>query len=126
MSTSLNQKVYLGLAALLGMFYIAAGLGAAATGDFSSVSDRVIWASSASVSGAFILAGLLYSTRAPLLAGILVVVGAVPMGFYMWWAIFPPIVALVVAVFGVVRARGFARQRNTEAPALQGSPFVEA
>jgi len=75
MSRSVRQKGYLALAALLGVFYIAVGLAGAAAGDFDNVAQRVFWALAGSLSGASILAGLLYSQRAPVLGDILVAIG---------------------------------------------------
>ena len=102
------EKGLLGLSVLLAMFYIVVALGSQVSGDFSSIGERVGWAFGGFLSGAFILAGLRLSKREPLVGGLLVVVGAIPLGFFMWWLIVVPIVALTVAVFGVVRACGFA------------------
>ncbi len=118
MNGSVAQKGLLGLAVLLALFYIVVGVSIQAEGDFGSVGEKIAWGLAAISAGAFILAGLWLSKRAPLLGGILVVVGAVPLGLFMWWLFFiPPVVALVVAVFGVVRARRFAREPGRIAPA---------
>ena len=56
------------------------------------------------------LAGLYVSRRSPVLGGILVVAGAIPMGAIYFW--FPPFWALglAVAIIGAARARGFAKR----------------
>ena len=83
---AIMQKGLLGLAIIFAVFYISLGLGSQASDDFSSVGDRVFWALVCSLSGAFILAGLRIGKRAPLLGGILVVAGAIPLGFFMVWS----------------------------------------
>ena len=58
-----------------------------------------------------VLAGLHISRRSPQLANFLVVGGAVAVGAMAWWSILVPVLALLVAVFGVTRARSLAVQR---------------
>ena len=106
------EKGFLGLAVLLGIFYIILGVGSQVRVEFSSIGERIMWGLGTFLSGAAILVGLRLSKRIPLLGGGLVVAGAIPLGYSMWWTYIMPILALVVAVFGVVRAFRFARERR--------------
>ncbi len=112
MNQAVVQKGFLGLAVLLALFYIVIGVGYQASGDFDSVGERVAWGLAGFLAGALILAGLLMSKRSPRLGLSLLVLGAVPPAVAFWWTIVLPIVALLVAWFGVRRALGFARERK--------------
>ena len=109
---SVVEKGLLGLAVLLGLLYLSMAVGAGVDdAESNSIGYRVAWGSVSFLSGSAVLAGLWLTTRTPRLGGTLVVLGAFSPIWLLLWTWFIPIVAVVVAAYGVVRARRFARQR---------------
>ncbi len=97
------------LAAIYMIGGVSVSLGWANNGDI----PRFWWAFIGLLPGAMILVGLWASMRSPLLGGILITVGAVPLAIMFYWTIILPLLAMTVVIFGVVRAIEFARERRT-------------
>ena len=112
-SGSVTQKGFMGVAALMAAFTIIVGVLVSLGMGESHVAGhgvpRFVWGVVGLSAGAMILAGLWASKRSPLLGGILVVVGAVPLASILVWTIFLPVLWLLLAMFVVVRALRFAR-----------------
>ena len=89
----------------LPLFYIVEVTVAFGVGDFESNAERVFWLVAGLLSGAVMLLGLSIERTDPRTGGIVTVVGALPLGLFMFWAIFPPIIATVVAVLTIRRTR---------------------
>jgi len=58
------------------------------------------------------LVGLCITRQSPLLGGTLAVIGPIPMSLIAWWSIFMPVLALLLAVFGFIRAQRLAKQQE--------------
>ena len=107
------EKGLLGLSVALAALYLLVAGNILIGDDFESMGRRAGWVAASALSGLLIVAGLWLGRRAPIAAGVLVVVGAAPLGYALVgeaWAVFP--VAQVVAVYGVLRALDFARERR--------------
>ncbi len=118
MNGSIAQKGLLGLAVLLAAFYATLGVYILFDEDTSlSTIVSAVVAVLYFAGGAMILAGLRLSKQAPWLGGALLVVGALPLGLFVFWMVIPPVVAVLVTVFGVRRAIRFAREPGRIAPA---------
>ena len=78
---------------------------------------RFVWAIVGLSADAMILAGLWANGRSPLLGGILVLAGALPLAFILVWTIFLPVVWVLLAMFTAVRVIRSARERDRIAPA---------
>ncbi len=63
-------------------------------------------------SGLALFAGLWVSRHSEKSSGSLIAAGAVPAAVCFWWTGVVPAVALPIAAFGVLRARGQARKRK--------------
>ncbi len=110
---SLLEKGLLGLSVVLAALYLLVAGSIPFSDEFESTGRRAGWLAASALSGLFILAGLWVGKRLPLAAGALVVVGAAPLGYALVgeaWIVFP--VAQIVAVYGVLRALDFARERR--------------
>lgn len=108
MNTSMTQKGYLGVAVLLAVLYIAVGV-SAFFGEGREKDVRDYGRLGASMIGfipaGIIVVGLWIKRRSPMLGGILVLVGAVPLAIAMFWTIFMPVLALLMVVFWVAARR---------------------
>ena len=64
------------------------------------------------IPAALIAAGLWLQRRAPVRGGILVLVAAVPVAVGMYWTVFGPLLALLLLIFWILRARRLAHERK--------------
>ena len=103
-----RRKWLFGLAVLFALFYIGIGTVLQGVGEFENTGERVFWGVAGVAIGMFILVGLRVSRPRPKLGGTLIVIGGITGGFITFWLIVTPVVGLVVAVYGVLRAREFA------------------
>ena len=109
---------------LLAALYIAGGVGF----TVGYVSGSLDWEAEAwevmllsvvpFTAAAMVLLGLFISKRSPWLGASLVAIGAVAMAVLYFWLFFILVpLTIVVIAFAVLRARGFARERDRIAPA---------
>ena len=105
-----TQRNLTGIAIVTSLFFVANAMGLVSdiSGESWDYGDAAM-AVTVAVTPIIALAGLYLSRRSPVLGGIIVVVGAIPMGAIYFW--FPPFWALglAVAIIGALRARRFAR-----------------
>ena len=94
----------MGATALPAAWAVAFGFAAAFAGD--DVSD---WFAFFALTGVAMVAGLWIERRSPMLGGLLIVVIGVAVGVLTFWAIFPPILALVLLGSWMMRRRRPAR-----------------
>ncbi len=116
MTTKMAGIGFLVIAGLLAAFYATLGVYVVFDEDQGPILSGVLTALFFA-GGAMILAGLWLSKQVPRLGGALLVVGALPLGLFVFWMIIPPVVAVLVTVFGVRRAIRFARERDRIATA---------
>ena len=113
MRTLVTQRNLTGLAVVTSLFFVAIAtmlvVNSITEGWLDDYGDAAM-AITAVASPIAALAGLCLSRRSPVLGGILVVAGAIPMGAIYFW--FPPfwVLGLAVAIIGAARARRFARR----------------
>ncbi len=118
MTTKMAGIGFLVIAGLLAAFYATLGVYILFDEDTSlNAIGSAVLAGLYVAGGVMILAGLRLSKQAPWLGGVLLVVGALPLGLLVFWMFIPPVVAVLVTVFGVRRARRFARERDRIATA---------
>ncbi|MDA1280413.1 MAG: hypothetical protein O3B95_10325 [Chloroflexi bacterium] len=98
-----ERRVGIWLAVALALFYIVLIVGSRGAGDSHSTAENVGWLAAGFVTGALILSGLRIERRNPRVGGIMTIVGALPLGLFMFWLVLPGIVALVVTVLTVRR-----------------------
>ena len=114
MKASKSQTAFMIGAVAWAGFSIAVGVvGGIFGGDTEypmTAAEKLTWWLVAGLGGVMLLVGLRAWRRLPLLGGVLMAVGALAAGVIMWWSIVIPVLAILVAVFGVVRARRFARE----------------
>ena len=89
----------MGAASVLAALYMLVGvlvsLGIGNPGDY----PRLAWGIVGLLAGALILGGLWADRRSPLLGGILVAIGAVPLAVLFFWAIIPLVLVLMMVLF---------------------------
>lgn len=103
MNTLVAQGALLALAVLLTLGFAAGGVALiAATSSTSQYYPENVILGALGTSGAVIFLIGLYITRwRPLLGGGLLVAGAIPMGLMVVWLVYPPILVLLMAFFGI-------------------------
>jgi hypothetical protein len=116
MTTKMAGLGFILMTALLVGFYATMGVYVVFDEDQGPILSGVLTALFFA-EGGMILAGLRLSRRAPLLGSVLLTVGALPLGLFVFWMVIPPVVAVLVTVFGVRRAIRFARERDRIATA---------
>ena len=100
---------------LAGMYLALSILGGIFGGDEENpmtAADRLLWGFGLGFAAIFLVAGLSAIKRSPRLAGGLMVASALAATSMTWWSIFVPIVAILVAAWGIRRARSLAMQRE--------------
>ena len=104
----LRRRWMLWITVVFALFYIGLGTLTQGVGEFDSVGERVFWGVTGVAIGIVILMGLAQCRLRPKLGGTMVVIGGLVGGFVTFWLVVTPIVGLMVAVYGVIRAREFA------------------
>jgi len=110
----LKRRWLFGLAVLFALFYIGIGTVLQGVGEFENAGERVFWGVAGVAIGMFILVGLRLSRPQPKLGGTLIAIGGITGGFVTFWLIVTPFIGLVVAVYGVMRAREMAIENRYE------------
>ena len=106
-----SQAAFMFGAIVMGIASLVFSVTGAIFGDMSAA-DKLVWGLVLGVGGIMILVGLRQCSRTPPLGGALIVLGAVALGVMMWWSLFVPVLAVLLAAYGVTRARQFARERS--------------
>jgi hypothetical protein len=95
---------------VLSGFFLVTGIGIAIGMEDSSTAVKVSYGAGVVASGLLILTGFAATSRRPMFGASLIVIGTVAGVALMWWFLFiPPVIGLVVVVFGLKRARMFRR-----------------
>ena len=111
------------LSSVLIVFLLVTGVAIAITMEESSLGAKIAYGSAVFLCGVLILAGFVVTEREPRLGVALLLIGTVGGSLLMWWFLFiPPVVALVVAVFGFRRAKGFSAGKSDLLPPGGGAP----
>ncbi len=98
-----ERKFGIWLAIALALFYMVFVIGAMGAGDSEDDGTRIMFLIGGIVSGIVILAGLRYERTNLRNGGIVTIVGALPLGLFMFWLVVPGIIAIAVTVLTVRR-----------------------
>jgi len=110
----LKRRWLFSLSVLFALAFIFMGVGGSIFGDLDGVGQRVFWAIFGIAVATAILVGLWQCRPRPKLGGTLIVVGAIAGGVLTFWSIVTPVLGLVVAGYGVLRAREMAIENRYE------------
>lgn len=97
------------LAAAVAFVYVSFGVLHPALGDWNSNADRIIFLVVVAGGGLLITAGLFVFKTRPAHAAALIAIGSVLGAVGLVWTLFLPVIAVVLVVLTVRRARALAR-----------------
>ena len=109
------ERTLFGVAVILILMYMTAGVMIAMQGFREDWLNSQIAGPLGTFGAVIFLAGLYLTRRSPMIGATLVVGGAVPMGYMMYWSVVAPAVAVLMAVFGVRRALKYVSARQAAA-----------
>ena len=118
-NTSLAQRGFVGIAALMAVLYVALGLSNAFVNQEPSFVSRfgefwggVLGSLIGFVPAVMIVIGLRAQRRSPLLGGILVLIGAAPLAVGMYWTVVGPVLAVLLVILWASRMRRLGNERK--------------
>ncbi len=115
MKEKARQWAFPGVVIVVALLYLCASVASGVAGGDEeypmNVVEKLMIGLLTGGAAVMLLAGLWANKRSARMSGGLMVASAIAVGLAMWWTIVVPVVAFSLAIFGVRRARRFARER---------------